>query len=259
MTRGLVTLCIGVILCVPRVGVARRDAMATAREHNERAAALYDLGRFEEAARAYEEAFRATPDPALLFNLGQAYRFARDYEHAILAYRGYLRRMPRATNRAEVEARIAELQSMLEQQRRAAEIKPPPPQPPPPPPVVKVTRTPIVTAPPPKPVDPMPARRLLYAGIGTAGAGLALLGGGLAFTLSARDAQQTHETPGATYDEGLASRASAFTALQWPFYALGAAAVAAGGALMALSQRRAVTLTPSVGPGAAALQLDLRF
>jgi tetratricopeptide (TPR) repeat protein len=258
MTRSLVTLCIGLTLCWPRVGLARRDAMATAREHNERAAALYDLGHYEEAARAYEEAFRATPDAALLFNLGQAYRFAKDYEHAISAYRGYLRRTPRATNRAEVEARLAELQSALEQQKRAAEIKPAPP-PPPPPPIVKVTRVPIVTAPPPKPIDPRPARRLLYAGIGTAGAGLALLGCGLAFTLSARDAQQIHETPGATYDESLASRASAFTALQWPFYALGVAAAAAGGALMALSQRRAVTLTPAVGPGAASLQLDLRF
>src|SRR5581483_10787209 len=66
----------------------------------------------------------AKHDPALLFNIGQAYRFAGDLPKAIGAFKSYLRRMPKAPNRPEVEARIAEMQKLLDEQKQG-QSKPP--------------------------------------------------------------------------------------------------------------------------------------
>jgi tetratricopeptide (TPR) repeat protein len=103
------------------------DDVQSARDHFAVGKRLYDLGRFADAAREYEAAYQAKDDPALLFNLGQAYRLAHDARRALLAYRSYLRNVSDAPNRAEVEAHIAELQALVDRQDQA---KPPPPAPP---------------------------------------------------------------------------------------------------------------------------------
>src|SRR6476646_6636314 len=83
--------------------VARADGAGDAKTHWEEGTKLYDLGRYKEAAHEYEEAFRLKPDPAFLFNIGQAYRQAGDDEAALRAYRGFLRRFPDYEKRSEVE------------------------------------------------------------------------------------------------------------------------------------------------------------
>src|SRR5262245_2800841 len=87
----------------------------TARQHFEQGSRLYDLQRFHEAAHEYEAAYELHPDPALLFNIGQAYRLGNEPDRALLAFRSYLRRVPDAPNRTEVEARIAQLQELVSQ------------------------------------------------------------------------------------------------------------------------------------------------
>jgi tetratricopeptide (TPR) repeat protein len=96
-----------------------------ARAHFDRATALYDVGRFADAAREYEAAYELKNDPALLFNLGQAYRYAENYSKAIFAYRGYLRRVPDADNRSEVEGYIAKSQLALQRQNDSPAVERP--------------------------------------------------------------------------------------------------------------------------------------
>ena len=82
----------------------------------------YGLGKFEEAAERYIEAFQAVPKPAFLFNAAQAYRLAGNPEKALEFYRSFLRLQPNAAILSEVERRINEMQTEIDQ--RAA--KPPP-------------------------------------------------------------------------------------------------------------------------------------
>jgi tetratricopeptide (TPR) repeat protein len=89
-----------------------------AREKAKRAAVLFSLGRFEEAAVIYEQLYEEFPEQqALLYNLAQIQRMAGNHERALFLYRRYLANSPSASNRVEVERRIAELE------RAVAEIK----------------------------------------------------------------------------------------------------------------------------------------
>ena len=99
-------------------GIAHADDAKLARQHFEDGSRLYDLGKFREAAHEYEEAYKYKPDPALLFNIGQAYRAGGDANEAVTAYKSYLRRMPEAPNRREVEAHIEKLQRLVDEQHR---------------------------------------------------------------------------------------------------------------------------------------------
>jgi len=155
------------------------DGRIDARGHYERGTSLFDLGKYHDAAHEYEQAYELKNDPALLFNIGQAYRLANEHEQAIIAYRSYLRRSPDAPNRVEVASRISELQQILDREKRAATSPPmgvlkpgqaPEPTPatregstatPPPaeapPPSVPPTTGETSTAPAPAPAEAMPS------------------------------------------------------------------------------------------------------
>jgi tetratricopeptide (TPR) repeat protein len=119
-----------VALFVALMGVARAEAptakaIAEGKEHYRQGTQLYDVGKYTEAAAEYETAFRLTELPALLFNMGQAYRLAGDAKKALAAYQGFIRRVPGAPQRAEVEGNIATLQKQIQEDdaRKAAEDK----------------------------------------------------------------------------------------------------------------------------------------
>jgi tetratricopeptide (TPR) repeat protein len=123
MRTTLISALVGLLLAVAPARARGADAM-TAREHFEKGTTLYDLGQFRDAAREYEAAYKLKSDPALLYNIGQAYRFAGDAQGALLAYRAYLRRVPDAGNRREVEAHIAKLQRLVDEQRATTTAPP---------------------------------------------------------------------------------------------------------------------------------------
>jgi tetratricopeptide (TPR) repeat protein len=108
------------------------DKRQQAKERYEMATRLYDVGKYAEAISEYEEAYLLVEDAALLFNIGQAYRLWDHPEEAIRSYKNYLRRRPDATNRAEVEKKIADLEKVVEERKRNGALPPvaPPPQPP---------------------------------------------------------------------------------------------------------------------------------
>jgi tetratricopeptide (TPR) repeat protein len=104
LVLSLLTLC----------SVASADDAGAARRHFQAGSSLFDLGKFREAAAEYEEAYKAKNDPALLFNIGQAYRAANEPAPAITAYKSFLRHVPDAPNRPLVEGFILRLQKQLD-------------------------------------------------------------------------------------------------------------------------------------------------
>jgi tetratricopeptide (TPR) repeat protein len=104
--------------------LARADDAAVAREHYKKGTRLYELGKFGDAAAEYEQAYQAKDEPALLFNIGQAYRFDGQNKKALLAYKQYLRKVPNASNRADVEGHISALEKLIEDQKRSSSSPP---------------------------------------------------------------------------------------------------------------------------------------
>jgi tetratricopeptide (TPR) repeat protein len=105
---------------------ASKKAAASARTHYKKGMKAYDLGRFDEAVRAFEDAYDADPSAAYLFNIAQAYRRSGNDTKALELYKTYLRKSPDAADRESVESIIAEIEKKL------APTAPPPVAPPPP-------------------------------------------------------------------------------------------------------------------------------
>lgn len=135
---------------------AKDDTTRHAKELFEQGTTLFNLGQFDKAIEAWQEGYKAKPDPGFLYNIGQAYRLKGDPAKAIFFYRGYLRTSPKAPNRADVETKIAALQKEVQSETKPVGTPPPvvaAPPPASPPPAVP---PPVVTVPPPGPVPVAP-------------------------------------------------------------------------------------------------------
>jgi len=165
----------------PRADKERSTAARQAFEDGKKA---YNVGDFDRAIELWKQAYEYRDDPIFLYNIAQAYRQKGDAQKAIFFYRAYTRESPRARNRAEVEARIVELQKILDAQPPPEppkpEPEPAPPAPPPPAPVV------AAEVPEPPPPDEHPGQSLVVGGWITGGAGAAVLATGIVFALKAR-------------------------------------------------------------------------
>ncbi|HEX6835694.1 MAG TPA: tetratricopeptide repeat protein [Polyangia bacterium] len=244
--------------------------MQRAREHYQEGTKAYDLGRFDDAAREYEQAYEAKDDPALLFNIAQAYRFGKRYDKAILSYRSYLRRVPDAPNRAEIQSIMVELQRLLDEQKKT-ESKPPTDTLQPVAPAAGGATTPSVS-PPPAPAAPTVAqtespptgdreaerrgRRLKLIGIGVGAVGVAALIAGAALW-GAAGATADHVnnlTMPTVFDPAEESRFNTFQTTGIALVAVGGAALVTGAALLAVGvtkeHRNRVALVPAAGSGA---------
>jgi tetratricopeptide (TPR) repeat protein len=67
-------------------------------------------GRYQEAIAEFRRAYELRDDPHFLFDIAEAYRQLGIVDRALFFYDRYLAALPDATDRDEVEARIAELQ-----------------------------------------------------------------------------------------------------------------------------------------------------
>jgi tetratricopeptide (TPR) repeat protein len=94
-----------------------------AKQHFESGARRFDLAEWEQALIEFKEAYRITPDPALLYNIAQCHRKLGHIEDALTFYKTYRRRAPDAPNRAEIDRRISELEAeqQAKQSRKASE------------------------------------------------------------------------------------------------------------------------------------------
>jgi hypothetical protein len=236
------------------------SAAAQARLHYQKAASLYELGRYQEAIPEYEAAFQLKNDPAFLYNLAQCHRLAGNLEQALHFYRRYLVKDPKETKpalRADAESRITQLEKTIAQknaikttppneQTSPGGTEPPPPgattttTPPVPPVPVPPAGTDTTAAPPPPPlpappvltttppaspeVDPR-ARRYQRAGAIGAGVGGAMIVVGLIFGTRAAGAGNevmNAARDGLAFDPEVEKRGKRFQALELGFVLTGA-------------------------------------
>lgn len=253
---------------------ARAEDVAAAKMHYERGTTLFDLQRYLEAAKEYEAAFEAKNDPALLFNIAQAYRFGGDYGKAIAAYRSFLRRVPDAENRADIDRRIAELQKLADEQKRN-QITPPtgtlkPGENPPPttaPPPNEPTTTASTPAPPPVVVTTAepPKKTKLIAGIVVGAVGIVAIATGAAFEGLAASTNDSlsHPAMGTTFDPNKEQTLKNDETAGAVLLAIGGAALVTGTVLAVLGvrERRAphVAVIPSVSKTTVGAVIDARF
>jgi hypothetical protein len=97
---------------------------AEAKTLYEQGLSAYNLGKFPEAIAAFTKAYELSQAPGLLFNIAQSHRLNKDWEKASFFYSTYLRLKPDAANRADVEARIKEMDEQLEKQKQIAASPP---------------------------------------------------------------------------------------------------------------------------------------
>jgi len=102
----------------------KRDAAAKARaqKHFERGVAAFKAERFKDAVDAFLDAHREYPSPSLSFNAARAYDKLLDTAGALRFYREYLRQSPDASDRANVQKRVGELESKLQQERGRQQV-----------------------------------------------------------------------------------------------------------------------------------------
>jgi tetratricopeptide (TPR) repeat protein len=140
------TWIVAVATLVCSVTVARADPAAEARKHFQVGEAHYRAERFADAIAAYEAAYAQVPEPALLFNIAQAYRRDGNDAMAIDHYQRFLARTP--TNSAATRAAVEHI-------RELGGVAPERPADPPAAPVREVAPPPQPT-PSPEPVDTTP-------------------------------------------------------------------------------------------------------
>jgi len=96
------------------------DALKKAQASFDQAQADYLAGKYDDAAREFQDAYVARPFPQFLYNVGAAYHMkgkkASDveaYGKAVTAYKDYLTKDPEATDKAKVEKAIGVLEAEI--------------------------------------------------------------------------------------------------------------------------------------------------
>jgi tetratricopeptide (TPR) repeat protein len=115
------TLAIVVALALVPTGVAEAaddPAAVEAKKHYEEGTKAFNLGEYPRAIAEFKATYNAKPDPLLLYNIAQSYRLAGDANQALFFYKSFLRNMPAATNRKEVEGRIKALEKQVAEQKK---------------------------------------------------------------------------------------------------------------------------------------------
>jgi tetratricopeptide (TPR) repeat protein len=241
------------------------SAQDEARELYKKAMTHYELGAFDDAIVEFKRAYELTSAPGLLFNIAQVYRMKKDAAQAVYFYRTYLRLMPDAPNRADVEALLVENQAIVDAEKAqraeaeaaAAAVATAPP------PVA------AVTAPAPPPPAKRPWRVELWSGVGLAAVGVGALAAGVGLgARSASDANQISRADAqrdvpwdaakqALYRDGQnAAIASTVT------YVVGGALAATGAVLVTLGLRdrvRARTMAVAPTPGGVQVVMTCAF
>lgn len=271
----------GVFVFFCLTAIARADggdsaARQVARDHYRKGSVAYELGHYAVAIAEYEAAYQAYNEPTLLYNLGQAHRLAGHLPEAVHFYRMYLLKVPDASNRADVEARIASLQSAIAQSSPAKVASPPSP----PPVTTAPTRAPAAavekptgepsTAPAPivsSPADRSRGRGLEVGGIVVGVAGLGLIAGGIGAGVLSQNAANdisradlNHQS----YDAGKYTTYQNDRVVEGVLIGVGAAAVVTGTVLAIVGVKRhrvasTVQIVPAASPGRASLTANLRF
>ncbi|MEM9188136.1 MAG: hypothetical protein AAGF12_03110 [Myxococcota bacterium] len=94
---------------------------AAARQHFVAGRSLYDVGNFENAAVEFEEAYRLSNRPELLYNIYVAHRDAGNTRQARDSLASYLEAMDDPPDRVNLEARLQALDTRVAEEERNAQ------------------------------------------------------------------------------------------------------------------------------------------
>jgi len=167
-------------------------AIAPPRAEFKRALEVYDAGDYPRAIAMFEELYRTTRSPALLFNIAQAARLGGDCRRAVAHYRRFLLEAPAAADRPRAETWIAALDPCP---APAAAIAPAPP-----PPTPSNAAAVVTAAPAPRVVTPSRhSRALTISGIGLLAVSAVAAGAG---TMAASQAAGASEQTSRLFREG---------------------------------------------------------
>ena len=89
----------------------------------------YDQGRYQDALKYFQDAYKLSQRPGLLFNIGQVADRLRQDKLAIDSFVAYLEAFPEAPNRAEVENRLRALREAVAANQSAPPVAEPEPTP----------------------------------------------------------------------------------------------------------------------------------
>ena len=221
------TWALAICACLEQTALAqgaRPDVDQRARDLFEEGRAAYDAGDDAEALAHFKAAYELSHRPQLLYNIGlSADRLGRRAE-ALEAYRGYLDALPDAHNHVSVADRVRALEAMDAPKPAPVEPAPPPASPPAPAPEE-----------PPASRAGAPILPLVIAG-----AGVVVIGVGVAFGLSANSGEDHYAAAriGSIAELNAANaqladaRSDASTANV--LYAIGGATLAAGAVWLAI-------------------------
>jgi hypothetical protein len=94
--------------------MSQKEADQRARELFEKGRAAFADGQYRDAWEHFREAYKLSKRPELLYNVGQSADRMRMDREALEAFRLYLKKLPEAENRKEVESRVRYLEQQLE-------------------------------------------------------------------------------------------------------------------------------------------------
>lgn len=121
MRSALLVILVSGVTILP--GVARADAekLAAARATYQVARAMYDAGRYAEAAVELRRAFEMSPRTPLLRYIGDCYARTARHEQAVEFYTRYLNRAPQAPDKETVRAELERQRAQLREEREKAQ------------------------------------------------------------------------------------------------------------------------------------------
>lgn len=104
------------LLALAAVNVAVSTAHAQskkeqAKKHYADGQSYFDEGRFAEAEAAFQRAYDASPHPIVLLSIAESRLGQGAFAGAVRSFERYLKEEPKAKNRAELEAKIAEIKA----------------------------------------------------------------------------------------------------------------------------------------------------
>jgi PEGA domain len=114
------------------VGAQQADALRKAQSAFDQAQIDYLAGKYDEAAKGFQEAYAAREFPQFLYNAGACFHMkgkrdssVESYTQAVDFYRKYIEADPNASDKAKVEKAIGVLESEIKRLKEQAQAKPP--------------------------------------------------------------------------------------------------------------------------------------
>lgn len=112
MCRVLAYVVISLTIFCSSAGAQGAD-VELAKAHFRTGEIYYERGRYHDAAREFEEAYRLSQRADLLYNMGKSYDGAGDHARALGAYRRFVAAVPSSPDREKVKQRLAALERLV--------------------------------------------------------------------------------------------------------------------------------------------------